>query len=743
MARIVRALLGIGLLVAPACEDPAPSCRERARAGAADAIAVCEAEYRRSGAAPDGVDLASLYLGAGRLDEAAALARPLTSSSEGAIALRVLGIVTGRLRSCDDAIVYLATARELHLRADDRRNLARDNHALAGALHDCNRFSEALAALDEAMVGAAALGDQRLLGYTHLLAADLFAKLGYVRAAEAEIDAAQALRAPADAAWRSFLQGSVEMSAARYASASAMFEQALAARPGADLDFAARLALTISLQHLGRLDEAARVLATVADEGRAEVRTARTYVAGAVAAADGHDVDAARLLEKAYGGRIDDEWGVGIATLRGRLAWNQDRAVAEQWLRRAVDHAEAMLRSEPAVELRPWLLASWRTPYELLFSLLAEAGRGDEAVAVWDLAQGRAFRDFLVDRRVDVLARDQMAMRAQSLRRAVPSLASVPAAPRSGVPTLADRLRGHDVLLLVVAEGQVWSAMVVDGRARLRRAGSLAELEPHLVALRVDPRDRSAAAALGAALVPSELVPPAPRPLHVVLDARLSALPLAAVQRQGRILAADRALIHAPSLSALGCRSRPPATGVRVVGDAGADLPSARREARWVGERFRIAPLVGERATRAAVLDGGGDLLHVAAHATLAGGAGALVLADGIVSADEIALAPAAPQLVVLAACSSAAALDPDQLGALSSAYLIAGARQVIATSRAVGDAGAGELVRRFYELGGDDHPVAALAAAQRELAEQSTFTDWAFFAAYGEDDSCRQRGQP
>ena len=76
----------------------------------------------------------------------------------------MLGIVTGRLGSCDSAVIYLVTARALHRAAGDLRGLARDDYARAAALHDCDRFSDALSALDEAMVAAAAIRDERLLG---------------------------------------------------------------------------------------------------------------------------------------------------------------------------------------------------------------------------------------------------------------------------------------------------------------------------------------------------------------------------------------------------------------------------------------------------------------------------------------------------------------------------------------------------------------------------------------------------
>jgi len=137
-----------------------------------------------------------------------------------------------------------------------------------------------------------------------------------------------------------------------------------------------------------------------------------------------------------------------------------------------------------------------------------------------------------------------------------------------------------------------------------------------------------------------------------------------------------------------------------------------------------------------------GDVLHVATHASLSGGVAALRFADGMLGADEIALHRTSPRLVVLAACESGIAGDDDQLGALSSAFLIAGARHVVATVKPVADEGAAALMRGFYEHGGTDHPVAALAAAQQDAAAAGSHPDWAFFAVYQRAEPCPRPGE-
>jgi len=734
-----RAWLGVAIAGVAACAPREAPCRERARTGAPDAIPVCEAIYRRARVPSDGADLASLYVSAGRFGEAAAIAAALLTSPERGAALRVLGIVASRDDRDADALVYLESARALHRGVAARSQLARDNHALAGALRYAGRFGEALVAVDAAMATAPPR-DGRFLGYAHMLAADILAALGHVRAAEVEIEAAADLLGQADAAWLEFKTGTVALRAGNYHAAARALEQSLAAQGGPELQVGGRLNLAFALLELGRLDEAERLMAALDASGGPDTAMNRDFIAGSIAAARGRRRDAAVRLTRAYDHRISDDWGATIATALGELFLADDAAAAKTWLGRAVEHSERVVRAESIVELRPWLLAEEGRPYELLFALLASSGAADEAFAVWDLLQGRALRDLLATARGDLVGRDRIALRGQSLRRIASHLGRIPAADR-GPARVPPPLDGRDLLVLAVADGQVWVGTIIEGRRALRRAGAVAELEPWIWRLVRDPRDRGAAARLGDALVPSAEVPPADRPLHVVIDPRLSALPLAAVQRAGRRLVEDRALTYAPSLSAIGCRPRPRASGRRVIGDPLGDLPAARRESTWVGDVLGSPPMVGARASRASVL-AAGQLLHIAAHGTTVGGVAALRMADGVLGADEIALAPAAPQLVVLAVCGSAVGPDPENLGALSSAYLAAGAQQVVATTRPVTDEGAADLIRRFYRAGGAYRPVAALAAAQRAAAADGGRADWAFFVAYGEDGECPREAE-
>jgi hypothetical protein len=172
---------------------------------------------------------------------------------------------------------------------------------------------------------------------------------------------------------------------------------------------------------------------------------------------------------------------------------------------------------------------------------------------------------------------------------------------------------------------------------------------------------------------------------------------------------------------------------------AGADLINDT----WAGADQRLAevaaatgatPRTGALATRAAFVTGSGaTLLHVATHAESGPLGGALVFADGRLSAGEIVDRGLAAQLVVLTSCASADPRDRDELGTLASAFLAAGTHAVVASRWAVEDDVALAFARAFYAAGAMRDPLAATAAAQRRLMQDGVpVTSWATFVVIG-----------
>ncbi|HEY8206535.1 MAG TPA: CHAT domain-containing protein [Myxococcaceae bacterium] len=187
-----------------------------------------------------------------------------------------------------------------------------------------------------------------------------------------------------------------------------------------------------------------------------------------------------------------------------------------------------------------------------------------------------------------------------------------------------------------------------------------------------------------------------------------------------------------------------PAPGARagslVVGDPLRNLPLARREAEVVqaalGAGGQSSALqLGEQATLANLRQALGTVhhLHYAGHGRFTTGTGgwdsALPLADGELTAGDILTLPA-PATVVLAGCETGRAAEGslESIG-LAQAFLLAGARAVIAASRPVDDRMTARLSAALYEAGGRPEPAALperLRKAQRSLRADGQ--DWSAF---------------
>lgn len=179
---------------------------------------------------------------------------------------------------------------------------------------------------------------------------------------------------------------------------------------------------------------------------------------------------------------------------------------------------------------------------------------------------------------------------------------------------------------------------------------------------------------------------------------------------------------------------------VVVVGDPSGDLPEALAEAREVGSVLeKLGPaqlLLRDRATSAALSASlrGATILHYAGHGTFGGLDGMeseLPLAAGgrLTVGDILAAAPVPPR-IVLAGCEAARSEgDVEGLG-IAQAFVVAGAREVLAPVRKVSD----HLARRFaletaraVADGASTLAEAARRAAFR-LSEQTPDADWAAF---------------
>jgi CHAT domain-containing protein len=181
------------------------------------------------------------------------------------------------------------------------------------------------------------------------------------------------------------------------------------------------------------------------------------------------------------------------------------------------------------------------------------------------------------------------------------------------------------------------------------------------------------------------------------------------------------------------CQTHAPGGAPVFIGDAAGDLPHAAAEVRALAALHHVPAQLGAAATRAAVLASrDAAWLHLAVHGEVGPEGGTLSLRDGPFAAASVLREHLAPAVVVLAGCSTATGADLESWTGFPSAFLAAGSRFVIATTRSVGDDAAAAVMQTFYAQPAALDPVARLVAAQRGVAARVPATAWASFAAWG-----------
>jgi CHAT domain-containing protein len=169
-----------------------------------------------------------------------------------------------------------------------------------------------------------------------------------------------------------------------------------------------------------------------------------------------------------------------------------------------------------------------------------------------------------------------------------------------------------------------------------------------------------------------------------------------------------------------------------IVGDPNGDLPGSRREAESIP--IDAVRLMGSAATRRAILAQieEASLFHFAGHAQVVDASpwhASLEVADGSITLEDLLVVQPKVGLVVLSACSSGTGATRGEMG-LPHAFLMSGARAVLATKRSLSDAAAGQFLRRFYEKRGLERPLPAFREAIEAsvLAGDTTWTDFRLF---------------
>ena len=501
----------------------------------------------------------------------------------------------------------------------------------------------------------------------------------------------------------------------------------------------ARLNLAYSWCEVGRPEKAELEMAKL-DKPTRSYPTA-LLVAGMIAADRGQRRRAEQLFARAAEDAPTDDYKMDIALRRGRLAERfSDLATAEQHYREAIELVEKLRKDTDSLGLRPLILARRREPYRRLLSLLLQQGRRFDALVATEQLHARTWLDALVGHAGPSTGRTPASPAAPLGRRL-----HVDAAGPPSPDELLTLLRGHEILMFSETESELWRFHLLDGAI-----AGLDRLPDHARSLferwRKTPDDQTLAAQLGDLLIPPDTRAPSRRPLYIVADEALGALPFSALRVNGRFLVEDRAIARLPGIVALRCRSHATAQRPGVfLGDSRDDLTSARQETLALARSLGGAAFVGPEAT-VERLQASRDatLLHLAVHANVDPAGAQLLFANAQqVTAADIVEHEIGPRVAVLAGCATAVGRDPEGWGALSSAFLAAGSRSVVGTLRPVADSDAREIMERFYQHDGARQPGLALAEAQRELLATYPPSVWGTFVAFGSADAAECEASP
>ena len=181
-------------------------------------------------------------------------------------------------------------------------------------------------------------------------------------------------------------------------------------------------------------------------------------------------------------------------------------------------------------------------------------------------------------------------------------------------------------------------------------------------------------------------------------------------------------------------------------------LPGARKEAEMIGRMLGVQPLLGQHATKQAVLEriSSVSLIHIAAHGNAERGEIALAPSgltteipqedDYLLKMSDISKVEVRAKLVVLSCCHSGRGqIRAEGVVGLARAFLGSGARSVLVALWALEDRATEQLMSRFYE-----HLVRGVSAseslheAMKWMRENgfSKVHEWAPFMLIGENVS-------
>ncbi len=759
----MRGLLAAGLAVALSASACASARRDDVRrckaaeaemyAGGTSAAVVaraCSRAFRRTGS-PEALVAATRSQARDQQHEVVLIA---ARAVRGDIAPRIwtlAGEVEAARGNSQEARSWYERALDARRNTDPRvaANIAAriaDVELQRGALDEGIRF------VHQAQSLAAAAGDADLRALMTMFLAQLLLGVGDVRTANRTLASMTEQVLPSAAFYREYLAiaGEVDAAAGRTATAAASFELCVAPPPPPRDDPGTQWRC-----HLGR----AALAAAVGGARDADARRDLELAAGYVEATDvmyGRDPD--RAAEVAWlRAQLDlrdparaaaaftsleqlAATALGAAT-RSRVCYTLGRALvargdlqgAERWFGEAAAAIETQRDGGEHGEVRRSLPRELRAPFEALFVLRARSGDAEGALAAMEHALDRDFLDQLAAS-VAALHDEDTIEGAERRLRAMRWLRRRPAV-RFSPATAAGTLIGF-----FAADDGLWRARVAAGKVQLTRVADLAALLPLVKAVRADPA-AAEARELRERLLPEAALPAPEEPLVVVPDPFLEGVRFAALPRAGQYLIERNPIVLAPTFAmAVGAGAAdPPAepSGDPVVlgdPDPARRLPHAREEATAVAALLGVAPRLGPAADRAAMIAGRrARVLHVASHGSTRDDGTLLSLGDGDFGTADVLEHGVAPDLVVVASCTSAATRPDAMWTSVAAAFLASGSPSVVGATASIPDDVARDIVVELHRHAREVDAARALARALRSAIARGTPTrSWSAFAVLG-----------
>lgn len=738
--------IGGGLAAMRLLRASEPSCQEiwDRDLGYDRAVIACQREYDRTKDPRIGAILADSLRRINNQEAAKLVAHELLETKARPDALLLLGKIAMSKKRHEEALQAFEQAEKIYAAAGDLAQTSKTVLARANVLFHEKRFVEELEQIERCTHLARQAGAKNVEAACHAAAVQMFVGMGAESLAWSQLELVRKIDpATYDLYASSLIADMMQELGGKHWQATARFEAALAElermkeRKRAP---ALHLNLAFSFAALDKLADADDQLERAKIAGSEKNLLAATLsVAGFVEMKKGRFEAADALLARSIELSIrDDDWSEVLEAANDRahmaLARGELTAATTHALQ-ATDAVEKVLSRQTLPLFRSWISTRYRRSYELLFLALAKQGRGEEALAVIDRWLSRGAIDSVLPSPPVTEELGEVLVATKNLTDAYASLRTRELASTSSAAALHQRLQGVDLVALVVAEGELWRVSSRDGAVSVASLGQYDVLLRELLdPFKASPFKHELASAVGALVLPPDLSDDRARPLHLVLDERMTSLPLEAMQRDGKLVLERRPIVRALRPSQTGCEpprmSSPRAT---VVADSVGDLPGALQAAKVVGQRFHVLPYTGKEAKRS-VLATPADLLHIGVHGDVEeSGAGLLRFADGDETAIDIANRGASPKIVFLAACKSAVAEHGSY--SMAAAFLLGGANQVVAALTYVDDALAARVATDFYKNGGDRDPATALATTLTSLAaehERDADLQWPRFAVFG-----------